>query len=105
LKRKKIRTVWNEKEEEWYFSIVDVVAVLTEQISYRSATKYWHTLKTRLKKEGSQLSTNCGQLKMKSEDGKMRLTDVADTQQVLRLIQSIPEQKSRAFQIVVSKSR
>ncbi|MDR2341501.1 MAG: Bro-N domain-containing protein [Campylobacteraceae bacterium] len=103
FEEKKIRTVWNEKEEEWYFSIVDVVAVLTEQISYRSATKYWHTLKTRLKKEGSQLSTNCGQLKMKSEDGKMRLTDVADTEQVLRLIQSIPSKKAEPFKLWLAK--
>ena len=84
---KKIRTIWDDKDEKWYFSIVDVVAVLTDSPNPR---KYWSVLKTRLKKEGSELTTNCSQLKMKSADGKMYLTDVADTQQLLRLIQSIP---------------
>ena len=84
---KKVRTIWDDKEEKWYFSIVDVVAVLTDSPNPR---KYWSVLKTRLKKEGSELTTNCSQLKMKSADGKMYLTDVADTQQLLRLIQSIP---------------
>lgn len=74
---KKVRTIWDDKEEKWYFSIVDVVAVLTDSPNPR---KYWSVLKTRLKKEGSELTTNCSQLKMKSSDGKMYLTDVADTQ-------------------------
>ena len=91
---KKIRTIWDDKEEKWYFSIVDVVAVLTDSPNPR---KYWSVLKTRLKKEGSQLTTNCSQLKMKSADGKMYLTDVADTQQLLRLIQSIPSPKAEPF--------
>lgn len=83
---KKVRTIWDDKEEKWYFSIVDVVAVLTDSPNPR---KYWSVLKTRLKKEGSELATNCRQLKMKSTDGKMYLTDVADTQQLLRLIQRV----------------
>ncbi|MBU3809546.1 MAG: hypothetical protein H9802_14230 [Candidatus Phocaeicola faecipullorum] len=91
---KKIRTVWDDKEEKWYFSIVDVVAVLTDSPNPR---KYWSVLKTRLKKEGSELATNCSQLKMKSADGKMYLTDVADTKQLLRLIQSIPSPKAEPF--------
>ena len=91
---KKVRTIWDDKEEKWYFSIVDVVAVLTDSPNPR---KYWSVLKTRLKKEGSELTTNCSQLKMKSADGKMYLTDVADTQQLLRLIQSIPSPKAEPF--------
>ena len=91
---KKVRTIWDDKEEKWYCSIVDVVAVLTDSPNPR---KYWSVLKTRLKKEGSELTTNCSQLKMKSADGKMYLTDVADTQQLLRLIQSIPSPKAEPF--------
>ena len=91
---KKVRTIWDDKEEKWFFSIVDVVAVLTDSPNPR---KYWSVLKTRLKKEGSELTTNCSQLKMKSADGKMYLTDVADTQQLLRLIQSIPSPKAEPF--------
>lgn len=94
LETKKVRTIWDDKEEKWYFSIVDVVAVLTDCPNPR---KYWSVLKTRLKKEGSELTTNCSQLKMKSADGKMYLTDVADTQQLLRLIQSIPSPKAEPF--------
>ena len=91
---KKVRTIWDDKDEKWYFSIVDVVAVLTDSPNPR---KYWSVLKTRLKKEGSELTTNCSQLKMRSADGKMYLTDVADTQQLLRLIQSIPSPKAEPF--------
>ena len=76
-----IRTAWNEQEEEWYFSIVDVVGVLTESSDYQAARNYWKVLKTRLKEEGFQPVTNCNQLKMLSADGKMRLTDVANTEQ------------------------
>ena len=95
---KKIRTAWNEEQEEWYFSIVDVVAVLTDQPTQRSASNYWAKLKERLKAEGAdQLLTNCQQLKMLAEDGKMRLTDVANTEQILRLIQSIPSPKAEPF--------
>ena len=81
-----IRTAWVEDEEEWYFSIVDVVQILTESADGR---KYWNKLKQRLKEEGSQLVTNCHQLKMTAQDGKKRYTDVANTEQLLRIIQSI----------------
>ena len=85
-----IRTAWVEDEEEWYFSVVDVVRVLTEQPDTDGARNYWKVLKNRIKEEGNELVTNCNQLKMKAQDGKMRLTDVANTEQLLRLIQSIP---------------
>lgn len=97
---KKIRTAWNEETEEWYFSIVDVVAVLTDQPNQRGASNYWAKLKERLKKEGAdQLLTNCQQLKMTAADGKKRLTDVADTEQLLRIIQSIPSPKAEPFKM------
>ena len=95
----RIRSLWNEEEQDWYLSVVDVVSILTEQPDYRSATKYWNTTKTRLIAEGSQLSTNCGQLKMKAQDGKMRLTDVANSEQILRIIQSIPSPKAEPFKL------
>jgi len=95
---KRIRTAWDEEKEEWYFSIVDVVAVLTDQPTQRGASNYWAKLKQRLKEEGAeQLLTNCQQLKLTAEDGKRRLTDVADTQQLLRIIQSIPSPKAEPF--------
>ena len=94
---KRIRTAWNVEKEEWYFSIVDVVAVLTDQPDQRHAAKYWSVLKTRLKKEGSELPTNCSQLKMLSADGKRYKTDVADTEQLLRIIQAIPSPKAEPF--------
>ncbi len=97
---KRIRSVWVESEEEWYFSIVDVVAVLTESPSPRS---YWKVLKHRLVAEGSQLVTNCNQLKMPSSDGKSYLTDVATTEQLLRLIQSIPSPKAEPFKLWLAK--
>jgi len=103
FEEKQVRTVWDEDAEKWWFSVVDVVAVLTEQIDYRKATKYWNTTKTRLLEEGSQLSTNCRQLKMKASDGKMRLTDVADTEQILRIIQSIPSKKAEPFKLWLAK--
>ena len=96
---KRIRTAWDEEKEEWYFSIVDVVAVLTDQPDQRHAAKYWSALKTRLKKEGSELTTNCSQLKMRSADGKRYNTDVADTEQLLRIIQSIPSPKAEPFKL------
>ncbi len=94
-----IRTAWVEDEEEWYFSVVDVVGALTEQIDYEKARKYWNKLKQRLKEEGSQLVTNCHQLKMTAQDGKMRMTDVANTEQLLRIIQSIPSKKAEPFKM------
>ncbi len=97
---KKIRTAWNEETEEWYFSVVDVVGVLTEQSTQRGASNYWAKLKERLKAEGAdQLLTNCQQLKMTAADGKKRFTDVADTEQLLRIIQSIPSPKAEPFKM------
>ena len=95
-----IRTAWAPDEEEWYFSIVDVVGVLTEQPDIDGARNYWKVLKNRLKEEGSQLVTNCNQLKMRSpKDGKRYNTDVANTEQLLRLIQSIPSKKAEPFKM------
>ncbi|MBE5839071.1 BRO family protein [Butyrivibrio sp.] len=95
-----IRTAWVEDEEEWYFSIVDVVGVLTEQQTFDGARDYWKVLKSRLKEEGNQLVTNCNQLKMKSpKDGKRYKADVANTEQLLRIIQSIPSKKAEPFKM------
>ena len=91
---KKVRTVWDDEQEKWYISIIDIIEILTES---PNARKYWSVLKTRLKKEGSQLATNCSQLKMQSADGKFYKTDVADTEQLFRLIQSIPSPKAEPF--------
>ena len=88
---RKIRTIWDDKEEKWYFSIVDVVAVLTDS---ENPQTYWRVLKNRLKKEGNETVTNCNALKLRAADGKMRLTDVADTEQLFRIIQSIPSPKA-----------
>ncbi len=98
---KRIRTAWDEEKEEWFFSVVDVIAVLTDQPNHRGASNYWAKLKQRLKEEGAdQLLTNCQQLKLKSpKDGKRYLTDVADTEQLLRIIQSIPSPKAEPFKI------
>lgn len=96
---RQIRTAWDDKEEKWYFSIVDVVAVLTDSIDYQTARKYWKVLKGRLLQEGDELVTNCYQLKLRAADGKMRLTDVADQQQLFRLIQSIPSPKAEPFKV------
>ena len=95
---KRIRTAWDEEKEEWYFSVVDVVAVLTDQPDARHASTYWAVLKKRLNNEGAgQLLTNCKQLKMTASDGRKRLTDVADTKQLLRIVQSIPSPKAEPF--------
>ena len=91
---KKVRSVWDSDTEKWYISIVDAIEVLTESPNPR---KYWSVLKTRLKKEGSELATNCSQLKMQSADGKYYKTDVADVEQLFRLIQSIPSPKAEPF--------
>jgi hypothetical protein len=93
---KKVRTLWDDELEKWYFSIVDVVGILTDSPNPR---KYWSVLKNRLTKEGSQLTTNCSQLKMLAADGKKYMTDVADTEQVFRLIQSIPSPKAEPFKL------
>lgn len=94
---KKIRAVWDDEQEKWYFSIVDVIEVLTDSANYLTARKYWNKLKQRLKEEGNQTVTNCHQLKMRAADGKMRMTDVADTEQLFRLIQSVPSPKAEPF--------
>jgi len=97
---KKVRVQWVEEQQEWYFSIVDVIAVLTES---PNPNNYWKVLKFRLNKEGNQSVTNCNQLKMQSSDGKFYLTDVADTEQLLRLVQSIPSKKAEPFKVWLSK--
>ena len=94
-----IRTAWDNDNEEWYFSIVDVIRILTDQPDTRRAAKYWSVMKARMKKEGSQLPTFCSQLKLKSSDGKRYNTDVATTEQLLRLIQSIPSPKAEPFKM------
>lgn len=100
FENKRIRTAWDEEKEEWYFSVVDVVAVLTNQPDARHASTYWAVLKKRLNNEGAdQLLTNCKQLKMTASDGRKRLTDVADTEQLLRIIQSIPSPKAEPFKL------
>lgn len=96
---RRIRTAWDGEKEEWYFSVVDVVGVLTEQTTPRGASTYWAVLKKRLLEEGVQLLTNCKQLKMIAADGKRRLTDVANTEELLRIIQSIPSPKAEPFKM------
>lgn len=103
FEEKKVRSVWNEEAEKWYFSIVDVIAILTNQIDHQGARNYWKVLKNRLLKEGNETVTNCNQLKLLAEDGKMRLTDVADTEQLFRLIQSIPSPRAEPFKLWIAK--
>ena len=100
FEERKVRTVWDDELEKWYFSIVDVIGVLTDSPDPRN---YWKVLKNRLKKEGNETVTNCNQLKLVAEDGKKRLTDVADTEQLLRLIQSIPSPKAEPFKLWMAK--
>lgn len=100
FEEKKVRTVWDDETEEWYFSVVDVVEALTDSDRSR---KYWNDLKKKLKTEGSELSEKIGQLKLKSPDGKMRLTDVANTDQLFRLIQSIPSPKAEPFKLWIAQ--
>ena len=100
FEEKKVRTVWDDETEEWYFSVVDVIEVLTETPRPR---KYWNALKTKLKAEGSELSQNMGQLKMPAADGKNYKTDVLDTQQLFRLIQSIPSPKAEPFKLWIAQ--
>ncbi|AYW37406.1 hypothetical protein D8L92_08965 [Capnocytophaga canimorsus] len=96
FEQKKVRSQWDEQQEKWWFSIVDVIEVLTESID---ASAYWRKLKQRLKEEGNETVTNCHTLKMEARDGKMRVTDVADTEQLLRLIQSVPSPKAEPFKL------
>lgn len=100
FEQKQVRSVWDDEKEKWYFSIVDVIEVLTDS---PRARKYWYALKTKLNEEGSQLSHNMGQLKMKAADGKLYTTDVADTEQLFRLIQSIPSPKAEPFKLWIAK--
>lgn len=95
----RVRTAWDSEQEKWYFSIVDVVAVLTDSTDYQTARNYWKVLKNRLKKEGNESVTNCNQLKLASADGKSYKTDVADTEQLFRLIQSIPSPKAELLKL------
>ena len=104
FEEKQVRAIWDKENEKWWFSIVDICAVLTEQHDNLTARKYWNKLKQRLKEEGNQTVTNCHQLKMSAQDGKMRMTDVADTEQVLRLIQSIPSKKAEPFKLWLAKA-
>ena len=97
FEERKVRTVWDDEQEKWYFSIVDVCGVLTDSKDALTARKYWNKLKQRLREEGNETVTNCHQLKLRAADGKMRLTDVADTEQLFRIIQSIPSPKAEPF--------
>jgi len=98
-----VRRAWVEKEEKWYFSVVDIIAILTEQPDHKRAQSYWTTLKNRLKTEGSEVVTKCDQLKMRSSDGKSYLTDAADVETVFRLVQSIPSPKAEPFKLWLAK--
>ena len=100
FEERKVRAIWDDEQEEWYFSIVDVISILTDSPNPR---KYWSVLKTRLKKEGSELTTNCSQLKMQAADGKKYLTDVANTEQLFRLIQSVPSPKAEPFKLWIAQ--
>ncbi len=100
---KKIRRVWDEKKELWYFSVIDIVRVLTEQTDFQLARNYWKVLKNRLKNEGNKTVTKCNRLKMKAEDGKLRETDVADVETLFRLIQSVPSPKAEPIKLWLAK--
>ncbi len=103
FENKQVRSHWDAEQEKWYFSIVDVVSILTDQTDYQAARNYWKVLKHRLKKEGNETVTNCNRLKMLTADGKMRLTDVADSEQLFRLIQSVPSPKAEPFKQWLAK--
>ena len=100
FEERKVRAIWDDEQEEWYFSIVDVISILTDSPNPR---KYWSVLKTRMKREGSELTTNCSQLKMQVADGKKYLTDVANTEQLFRLIQSVPSPKAEPFKLWIAQ--
>jgi len=99
----KIRRIYDEKTETWWFSVVDIIQVLTQQPDFQTARKYWNKLKERLNKEGSELVTNCHQLKMTADDGKMRLTDAANAETLLRLVQSVPSPKAEPIKLWLAK--
>jgi hypothetical protein len=103
FEEKKVRSVWDDEAEKWYFSVIDVVAVLTSQPDYKKAQSYWTTLKGRLKKEGSEVVTKCDKLKLVASDGKKYLTDVADIEIIFRLVQSIPSPKAEPFKLWIAK--
>ena len=103
FEEKKVRTLWDEEQEKWYVSVVDAIEISTDSQDFQRARKYWNKLKQRLKAEGNETVTNCHRLKMKAEDGKMRLTDVADTEQLFRLIQSIPSPKAEPFKLWLAR--
>jgi hypothetical protein len=103
FEKTKVRTVWDEKNQKWWFSIIDIIAILTEQPDHTKVRNYWKWLKNKLKSEGSEVVSNTNQLKLVAEDGKMRLTDVADTEQILRLIQSVPSKKAEPFKMWLAK--
>jgi hypothetical protein len=103
FEEKKVRTLWDDEKEKWYISIVDAIEILTDSQDFQRARKYWNKLKQRLRDEGNETVTNCHQLKMKAVDGKMRLTDVADTEQLFRLIQSIPSPKAEPFKLWLAR--
>lgn len=103
FEQKQVRTHWDEEQEKWYFSIVDVIAILTDQETQQGARNYWKVLKHRLGKEGNESVTNCNQLKMQSADGKFYKTDVADTEQLFRLLQSVPSKKAEPFKLWLAK--
>ena len=104
FEEKQVRAQWDEEAGKWWFSVVDIIEILTEQPTHDSARKYWSVMKTRLKQEGAEPTTICSQLKMEAYDGKMRLTDVADAEQILRLIQSIPSKKAEPFKLWLARA-
>jgi len=99
FEQKEVRSLWSDEDEKWYFSIIDIISILTDQPTHQGARNYWKVLKNRLLKEGNETVTNCNRLKLLAEDGKMRLTDVADTEQLFRLIQSVPSPKAEPFKM------
>jgi len=103
FKGKKIRRLWDEKQEKWYFSVIDIISVLTEQDNFKKAQSYWTTLKSRLKREGNESVTKCDKLKLRSADGKFYKTDVADVETLLRLIQSVPSPKAEPIKLWLAK--
>ncbi len=104
FEQKQIRSLWDDEKEKWFFSIVDVISILTGQETHQGSRNYWKVLKSRLLKEGNETVTNCNRLKLEAEDGKMRLTDVADTEQLFRLIQSVPSPKAEPFKMWLAKT-
>jgi hypothetical protein len=99
FEQKEVRSLWSDEDEKWYFSIIDIISILTDQPTHQGARNYWKVLKSRLVKEGNETVTNCNRLKLLAEDGKMRLTDVADTEQLFRLIQSVPSPKAEPIKM------